>query len=289
MRFKELNESDGVPNFADQAAGSLSKIGGLAKAAFGKLTSTYSSARQEVLRQNQANAERAVLDQDVGASTATNNITTTTPPANTRQVRNSRISDASAAIIVAKIIMSRVPDSTDLPELENLNEDDISKIQNAVNDMQVRLEAFSRKIPAFIKSSELIQANEQRDIARRLGPQNQQITDAADEILARNNNGEQTAWLAALTNNNFSIGAKAIVALLRKVGIRNAALNAADMSRPNGRVTRAEGLNLINMIGAHLHILDDRIRELQLALTSVSRSEITTEHLNNIRKLLKLL
>jgi hypothetical protein len=276
VRFKDLNESDGIRSFADQAEGTLKGIGALAKRAFDKFATAHDAKAAAIVAAKKAATAKA--------KPKTGPVKTV-PDGHGKQVLPTEL--------VSFLVLDRTPDENDLPEIETLGPEEFNAVQQAVDKVQSRFEKFSKALPSAIADSGLIQANEKSEIADRLGDQNNRIVDSAETMLMADKYHEQAAWNSALDNDDAAIGGRALVKLLSTVSDAHVRLNLGLMSQKNKTKSYAEGLNLVNMLGGQRQVIELRISLLKAALAKMVNKPvqpgITTEQLRRLGELSKLL
>lgn len=260
MNFRELHE-DGIVNFADRAEQSLNSVGTLAKSAFGKFKSAKHKAETDI----KADQKKAADDQEKAkkdaAKTAKDQLTLKAGP-------------KAAPITVAGILLDRTPEEGDLPEFEDLDAEHFAYIQHAADQVGQRFDKFTKILAKTFRTAPFINAMDRKEVADRLADQPDRIVDSAEGMLMQDKYGERNAWMLALTNDDHEAGAKALVSVIGKISAHHGKLNQAQSQK-----VYADGLNLVNLIGAQRQVIEMRIGLLKAALEHLSKKPAMSEAL----------
>ena len=104
-------------------------------------------------------------------------------------------------------------------------------------------------------------------------------------MLMQNKYGERDAWMKALLGDDPEEGAKALINVIGRISADHAKKNLAQNKK-----VYAEGLNLINLVGAWRQIVEMRIGLFRDALNELSKRPVMGEALlKRVGKLAKRL
>lgn len=264
MNFRELHEAD-YPDFSDQAEKTLSKVGALAKGAFQKFKAAKDKAEAGVKGDVQqaakdAEAAKAQADKDAAATTKAGLLAKAGPK--------------TAPITVAGIILDRTPEEGDLPELDDLDAEHFVYVQNATDHLQQRFDKFIKNLAKVMRTAQFINAMDRKEVPERLGDQDDRTVEASETMLMQNKFGERNAWMLALTNDDPNVGAKALLSVIGKISAQHGKLNQAQAKK-----VYADGLNLINVLGAQRQVIELRLGLFKAALDQLSKKPAMNEAL----------
>ena len=277
MNFRELNEDAHVhiDNFATGARETLKDLGGLAKNALGK----FKTAKQQVQADNKAAAKKQKRED------AKNAANTAEADKQKKDQLLMKAGPKTAATTAAGLILDRTPEAQDLPELEDLDAQHFSYLLDATDQLEKRLSTFSKGLTRAFRTAQFINANDRKEVHERLGDQDDRIVEAAEGMLMQDKYGERDAWMKALLSEDPEEGYKALMNLIGRISAANAKKNAAQNKK-----VYAEGLNLVNLIGAWRQIIEMRIGLFRQALDELSKKPVMSESLlKRVGKLAKRL
>ena len=287
MNFRELNEAVEIPNFADQAGQTFSKIRAAASAAHSKFASAARKAKGDIEAENEtARQEKEKAEQDAKAAKDKEDMENKKrAEQDARGNLAAKASPQAAPITLAGLILDRTPEEGDLPELEDLDAEHFNNVQNALEQLAHRFEKFNKSLAKHFRTASYINAMDRSEVSDRLSDQTDKVVEAAETMLMQNKNGERNAWMLALTNENPDIGAKALVKMIGTISTRNEKINQGQ-----SRKILASGLNLINVVGAQRQVIEMRIALMRTALAHLSKKPVMGEALlKRVRKLSKKL
>lgn len=260
MNTNELFEDGPIVNFADRAEDTLKSVGDSAKRAL----QNFKTAHDETVQKQKTELK---LQQKKEKE---------------QQKKSQRKNEAALAgprtaqLTVSSIILDRTPDKNDLPEFEGFSSDGLSNLIDAVDSVNSRFKRGLKTLAAHFKAASYIKDYEKNEIPGRLGDQNQSTVDVAEDKLMKNRFGERDAWLHVFLDDDPETGVKALVDFIAKTSKHNAQLNATQ-----GKKFYAEGLNLINLIGAQRQILEKRIALMKQALEAHHTKALDREDLES--------
>lgn len=290
MNFRELNEAGDIPNFADQAEQTFNKIRSSASAASAKFKAAKAKADSDI----KSDAQKALAAQkekeaaDLAAKKAKDDEAAEAKKKADIEAKGSLAAKAgpkAAPVTLAGILLDRTPEEGDLPELEDLDAEHFTHVQNALEQIAQRFDKFSKSLAKHFRTAPYINAMDRSEVPERLADQSERVVEAAETMLMQNKNGERNAWMLALTNDDPEVGAKALVKLIGTISARNEKMNQAQT-----RKVLASGLNLINLVGAQRQVIEMRIGLMRSALAHLSKKPVMSESLlKRVRTLSKKL
>jgi hypothetical protein len=263
MNFRELHED--VGNFADQAETTLNNVGKLAKSAFGKFKDAHKKASQELDQESKAAALQKEKDEKAAAKQA---------ELDRKTSLKAKAGPRSAPVTVAGIVLDRTPEAEDLPELEDLDAEHFAYVQNALDQVTMRFNKFSKALVKTFRTATYVNASDRNEIPDRLADQSDRMLDSGETMLMKNQYGERDAWMKALLNDDPEVGAKALVNMIGALSADHTRKNAAQNKK-----VYAEGLNLINLVGAQRQIIELRLNLMRDALDKLSQKPAMNEAL----------
>ena len=270
MNFRELQEAE-VVNFADRAEQTLNRVGAFAKTAFGKFKSAKDKAAADI-------------EADVEAADAHAEKTSADTAKSQKSQLLAKAGPKTAHITLARLILDRTPEEGDLPELEDLDAEHFQYVKQGAEQIQHRLEKFTKNLTKVMREAPFINAQDRKEVPDRLGDQDDRIVEAAENMLMQDKYGEQSAWMQALTNDDPNVGAKALMSVLGRISASHGKLNQAQAKK-----VYAEGLNIINVVGAQRQIIEMRVGLMKAALEQMSKKSISEALLKRIGNLSKRL
>lgn len=262
MNFRELQEDT---NFADQAEQTLNKVGALAKGAFSKFKAAKDKAEAGIT----ADSKQAAKDAEEAKNQADKDAAATK-----KAGLLSKAGPKTAPITVAGIVLDRTPEEGDLPELDDVDAEHFVYVQNATDQLQQRFDKFSKNLAKTLRTAQFINASDRKEVPDRLADQSDSMVERSETMLMQNKFGERNAWMLALTNDDPNVGAKALLTVLGKISAQHSKLNQAQAKK-----VYADGLNLINVLGAQRQVIEMRLNLFKTALDQLSRKPSMNEAL----------
>jgi hypothetical protein len=266
MRFSDLQEA-GVPaNFADHADQTLAHFKGLASKALGNVK-VGNDKKKAAADKAAKDAERAKSHQNALKAGAVGGSST-----------------------IADIILDTTPEEESLEPIKDFDAGHLNSFTNEIEKVQARLTKFPVIMQKVLKDSDFLDAQDKKNIRELTSDQNENTLDAPEQLLMRDNNGEQAAWRIALTSDDPNEVGKIMLANIAKISRENQKRNLAGAGTPNKKTkTLAVGTALIRACAAQRQVLDMRLSVLKGLVDKMvhSTKPITQEQLKRVRKLLE--
>jgi len=269
MNFRELSEDGPIENFADRAEHTLKGVGDLAKGALRKIKDAKDQEHAEV----KSATEKKEKEDTVAAEK------------NKKAQALKKAGPRTAAATVAHIILDRTPEAEDMPELEDLDVENFAHLQNAVDQISSRFRKFVKVLTKNFRTAPYINAIDRKEVPERLGDQNDRVVESAETMLMQDKFGERDAWMKALLDDDTEVGGKALVNMIGRISDQHSKMNQAQNKK-----VYADGLNLLNLIGAQRQIIEMRIELMRTAVDQLADRPAMNEALfKRVRKLAKKL
>lgn len=278
MNFRELQEDVTIDDGSEAAKRVFGGAADAAKRAFQKFKDARQKAKDDIDAEIKDREEKPAETDDASKKNGEND--------EKRKAKLLSVAGPKTSIITAAgLILDRTPDAQDLPELDDLDAEHFNFMLQAADQLTKRFTVFSKGLIKTFRTAPFIDASDRAEIADRLGDQEDKVVDIAEAMLMQNKYGERDAWMKALLSDDLEEGAKALVNVIGKISTAHAKKNQAQNKK-----VYAEGLNLVNLIGAWRQIIEMRIGLFRQALDELSKKPAMSESLlKRVGKLAKRL